>query len=295
MIRREDEADRLHALRQLDLLDTSPSESFDRITRMASRIFGVPVAAVSLTDSDRQWFKSRVGVEIWSLPREGAPCAQVAESTQTLVVPDLLSDPRYQDTPLARGGTRFYAGAPLVTRHGHGLGSLCVLGSEPRAVTGDEMRALSDLASMVMAQIELRHAMGHIDPVSGLPNRSQFVEDLADLARDRPGGERRFLVLVDIATVEQLDEAVRVIGPGFVDALAREGARKLGEVLGPKRKAYHVSATQIAFLSRPGVDGAGYFALLREMLESVRSDSDSRFVTTTAVGVVRLVLGYAWG
>jgi GGDEF domain-containing protein len=76
------------------------------------------------------------------------------------------------------------------------------------------MQALSDLAAMVMSQIELQHAMGHVDPVSGLPNRAQFLDDLSDLARDRPLGERRFLVLADFATVEQLDEVVRVIGPG---------------------------------------------------------------------------------
>src|SRR3712207_9566930 len=88
------EAARLDALHQLNLLDTAPSESFDRITRMASQLFNLPIAAVSLTDKDRQWFKSRVGVDHWQIPREKAPCGQVAECRHVLVVPDFRSEER---------------------------------------------------------------------------------------------------------------------------------------------------------------------------------------------------------
>ena len=98
---------RLHALRQLSLLDTPPSESFDRITRMASRIFDLPLAAVSLTDQDRQWFKSRVGVEHWQIPREKAPCAEVAETTGPVVIPDLLENECYRESLLAQSGIGF--------------------------------------------------------------------------------------------------------------------------------------------------------------------------------------------
>ena len=285
----------MQALRQLDLLDTPPSESFDRITRMASRIFGLPIAAVSLTDSDRQWFKSRVGVDHWSIPRDRAPCAAVAEQAAPLIIPDLLASDRYRDSPLAQSGVRFYAGAPLLTRQGYSLGAMCVLGTEPRETSEEEVQALTDLAEMVMAQIELRHAMGHVDPVSGLPNRAQFLDDLADLARDRPAGERRFLVLADFATVEQLDEVVRVMGPGYVDGLAREGAHMIGAAIGAARKVYHVSATQMAFLSMPDVAEDAYLDLLRRMLSAIRSGVESRFVTTTAVGAVPFVVQEAAG
>lgn len=173
-----DEDARLGALRQLNLLDTGPSESFDRITRMASQIFGLPISAVSLTDRDRQWFKSRVGVEHRSIPRDKAPCAQVAESARPVLIPDLLADEVYANSVLADQGVRFYAGAPLVTREGFGLGALCVLGTEPRTASDAEMAALGDLAEMVMSQIELQHAFGRIDPLSGLPNRTQFLDDL---------------------------------------------------------------------------------------------------------------------
>jgi GAF domain-containing protein len=89
----ENEEARLNALRDLNLLGTPPSEAFDRITRLASRLIGAPVSTISLTDSDRQWFKSRVGVELQEIPREQAPCAYAIKSDAVFVVPDMLEDP----------------------------------------------------------------------------------------------------------------------------------------------------------------------------------------------------------
>jgi EAL domain-containing protein (putative c-di-GMP-specific phosphodiesterase class I) len=135
------EAERLDALRKLNLLDTPPSEAFDRITRMAAQLFQLPVAAVSLTDSDRQWFKSRVGVEHSTIPRMKAPCAQAADEGQMLVITDLQADDHYRDSPLAASGVRFYAGAPLMTNDGYCLGAMCLLGAEPsRAAPGQRGR-----------------------------------------------------------------------------------------------------------------------------------------------------------
>ena len=281
---------RLDALYQLKLLDTSPSESFDRITRMASQIFGLPVAAVSLTDRDRQWFKSRVGVDHCSIPRDKAPCAQVAEATEPLVIEDMLVDPCYADSVLGRAGTRFYAGAPLITSDGYGLGALCVLGTEPRQVASSEIAALIDLAAMVMAQIELQHAFGRIDPVSGMPTRNQFRDDLIDLARDCPG-ERRFAVVVDLARDDQISKISRAMGSARVDDLIREAAQALRSGLGPDRTTYHVGPTQFAFLSPPGVGEVAYMQLLRSAFASLRAASSVRFVTTVAIGVRPFLLG----
>ncbi|WP_121120114.1 sensor domain-containing phosphodiesterase [Croceibacterium ferulae] len=281
---------RLDALRQLKLLDTPPAESFDRITRMASQIFGLPVAAVSLTDHDRQWFKSRVGIEHWSIPRDKAPCAQVAETVEPLVINDFLADPVYADSLLARNGTRFYAGAPLITTGGYGLGSLCVLGAEPREATPAELQALADLAAMVMAQIELQHAFGRIDPVSGLPTRTQFRDDLIDLARDFSGDER-FAVVVDLARDDQIGKMARVLGGSRVDEMVREAAVAISAALEPTRSVYHVASTQFAFLSPSGVEQVSYMDSLRSGFDQLRASSSSRFVTSLAIGVRRFVLG----
>ena len=284
---------RLDALRQLGLLDTAPTEAFDRVTRMASQIFSLPLAAVSLTDTDRQWFKSRVGLDQSFIPREKAPCAQVAESSRSLVVPDLLLDAYYRDSPLAGAGVRFYAGAPLTTREGFCLGSMCVLGLEPRQASEGEMASLTDLAAMVMSQIELQHAFGRVDPLSGLPNHTQFIEDLEDLAGDRPLHERRLVVVVDIASPEQLSTAMRVMGPSFLDDMVREAALAIKSAVGPTRTVYHVAATQFAFLSPPGVEEQSYVALLAKTMTEFRASASSRFVTTSVIGVAPFALGQA--
>lgn len=284
------EGARLNALYQLNLLDTPASDSFDRITRIASQIFGLPVAAVSLTDHDRQWFKSRVGVDHCSIPRDKAPCSKVAETTAPLVIEDLLADPYYADSVLGRAGTRFYAGSPLLTNDGYGLGALCVLGSEPRKASASEMAALIDLAAMVMAQIELQHAFGRIDPISGLPTRSQFRDDVADLARDHPG-QRRFVVVIDLARDDQIGRIARVLGGLRVDDLIREASTSVQRALGPERKAYHVGPAQFAFLSPPDVEEASYLRRLAASFERMRAVSTVRLITTVSVGVRPFVLG----
>jgi EAL domain-containing protein (putative c-di-GMP-specific phosphodiesterase class I)/GGDEF domain-containing protein len=281
---------RLDALYQLNLLDTPPSESFDRITRMASQIFGLPISAVSLTDRDRQWFKSRVGVDHMQIPRMKAPCGEVAESTDFVLIPDLMADPCYATSVLASQGVRFYAGAPLITRDGYGLGALCVLGTAPRTITEAERATLTDLAQMVMSQIELQHAFGRIDPLSGLPNRTQFLDDLEDLGRDHPG-ERRLAVLIDLARTEEIDNGVRVMGSAYVDEIVQEAARTIRALLGPGRTAYHVAATQFAFLAPSDVEEGAYLTMLERHLERAGEMSNVRFAMTTAIGVAPFTTG----
>jgi len=285
-----DEDARLDALQRLNLLDTAPSEAFDRITRMAAQIFGLPIAAVSLTDSDRQWFKSRVGVDHTSIPRHKAPCAQVAETVETVVIPDLQADSCYRTSPLADQGVRFYAGASLTTREGRGLGALCVLGMEPRQATEQEMSALNDLAKMVMSQIELQHAFGRLDPLSGLPNRNQFLDDLADLGRDH-AGERRLAVLVDLVRNDQLDNGLRVMGSAYLDEIIQQAARTISSAVGRQRTAYHVAATQFAFVAGPVADEMEYVATLGDLLARLQENPRERFTMATSIGVTPFVAG----
>lgn len=285
------EKERLDSLHRLGLLDSPPSEAFDRITRMAAQLFKLPIAAVSLTDTDRQWFKSRVGVAHTSIPREKAPCAQVADSTTVLVVPDLMEDPFYSDSHLARSGIRFYAGAPLLTEEGYSLGAMCVLGTEARQATPDELDALKDLASMVMSQIELQHALGRIDPISGLPNRKQFKEDYEDLIKDRKNIEACLLVMINVAKPEEVRDGVRVLGSAYFESLIRQSAKILKTILGEERKVYHVAETQFAFFSPPGTDLPAYTMLLTEQLPMQRAKLDTRFLTTTAIGIAPFLLG----
>jgi EAL domain-containing protein (putative c-di-GMP-specific phosphodiesterase class I)/GAF domain-containing protein len=287
------ETRRLDALNKLNLLDTPPSEAFDRITRMAARLFDLPIAAVSLTDADRQWFKSRVGVEHTAIPRLRAPCGEVAESRKVLLIPDLLEDEFYRDSPLATNGIRYYAGAPLTTIDGYCLGAMCVLGTEPRATTQAEIEILTDLAGMVMAQIEMQHALGRMDPLSGLPNRNQFVEDFQDMQRDGAAPEQRLAVLINLATPDQLARAARALTPSFLDEVVVDAAAWIRAETGQRRKVYHVAATQFALLAEPGMRLDDYLPLLEEKIEHAVSISKLRFVVTPSIGVAPFDTGTA--
>jgi len=284
------EASRLEALRQLEILDTAPSEAFDRITRMAAQLFQLPIAAVSLTDTDRQWFKSKVGVEHDTIPRMKAPCAAVAESGRMLEIPDLLESEGFHDSLLAGSGIRFYLGAPLVTKSGYCLGAMCVLGTEPRAVTDADRTTLNDLAAMVMAQIELQHALGRIDPVSGLPNRNQFVSDVRDLGIVMAEGEPQLAALVSLATPEELSDAMRVMGSAWLDEIVRAAVPTLRRLAGGG-KVYHVGPTQFTFLAPLGLSLGRFSGDLMSWLGERGPMGQAGFLTTATVGLVRFAVG----
>lgn len=284
---------RLDTLRRLELLDTPPSEAFDRITRMAAQLFDLPIAAVSLTDSDRQWFKSKIGVAHDTIPRMRAPCAMVADSGGLLVVPDLLQDDYFRDSPLAEGGIRFYAGAPLTTSEGYCLGAMCVLGTEPRQVTAAESQVLRDLAAMVMSQIELQHALGRVDPISGLPNRNQFISDFTDLELSEPAGDMRLAALVSLASPQELSEAQQVMGSGYLDEMVRDAVPQLR--LGGAGKIYQVGSTQFAFFAPRGASLETFRTQMQSWLDARVSHGQARFITTTTVGIAPFTVGQTEG
>lgn len=286
------EQNRLGALRQLNLLDTPPSESFDRITRMASRLFEVPIAAVSLTDNDRQWFKSRVGVEHWEIPRFKACCGEVADTSKTLLIPDLQASPFYRDSFLASSGIRFYAGAPLLTRDGYTLGAMCILDKVPREVTAQQIDMLEDLAAMVMAQIELQHAYGRVDPLTGLPNRSQLGEDLLDLARDR-ADQSAFAVFTELVDVAGMLSLQRVMGPSYLDELSRAASQGLSASMAPGSYLYHVGQCQFVHLLTDTSEPEAILQAtwLREVMLSLTPREAAAVMVRPAIGIAPFILG----
>ena len=152
------EADRLRALRRYQILDTSPEESFDRITRLAAHLFDVPVVLVTLVDKDRQWHKSCYGVDVRDVDRNHSFCAYNLVGDEVMVVEDARADDRFANNPLVTGPPhiRFYAGAPLVTSDGFTLGSLCVIDHAPRSFSAEQQEQLRDLAAMVLDELRLR-------------------------------------------------------------------------------------------------------------------------------------------
>ena len=155
------EAQRLAALRSYDILETEPEAAFDDITRIAAQVCQVPIALISFIDSDRQWFKSRVGLEAPETPREISICGHAMLHSGLFIVPDTLSDPRFAGNPLVTGkpGLRFYAGAPLRTPDGRPLGTVCVLDYQPRELSAEQQWVLLALARQTMTQLELRRTL----------------------------------------------------------------------------------------------------------------------------------------
>jgi anti-sigma regulatory factor (Ser/Thr protein kinase) len=171
---------RLQALRRYKILDTDPEEAFDDLTILASHICQTPVALISLIDSDRQWFKSKQGVNVSETPREVSFCAVAIQQPDLFVVPDASKDPRFSANPFVVSDPkiRFYAGAPFTSSDGHPLGTLCVVDVVPRALTPSQEAALLALSRQVQAQFELRKNL--IELRAALDER-----DRAEAERDR--------------------------------------------------------------------------------------------------------------
>jgi GAF domain-containing protein len=152
------EKSRLKALRELLILDTAPEERFDRISAFAAKEFSVPMALVSIVDRDRQWFKSNFGVDACETPRDVSFCSHAITKVSTLVVPDALKDPRFEDNPLVIGHpfVRFYAGAPLRLPYGQVMGTLCVLDRRPREFDRLDVAILEGLRDLVVEELMRR-------------------------------------------------------------------------------------------------------------------------------------------
>ena len=153
-----DEEARFSALEDLHVLDTASEERFDRVTRLAKRLFGVPIALVTLLDRDRQWFKSADGFDVPETPRSMAVCDTTIRQSATFVVEDLAADPRFADNPLVTGPKRirFYAGHPLYAPGGQPVGALCLLDRRPREFSQSERDTLRDLAAYVQQELGVR-------------------------------------------------------------------------------------------------------------------------------------------
>jgi diguanylate cyclase (GGDEF)-like protein len=183
----ENESARIAKLQSLNLLDTSPEERFDRLTRLAARLFNVPIALVSLVDINRQWFKSCVGLPVSETPRGISFCGHAILGDDVFVIPNALADERFGNNPLVTGAPyiRFYAGCPLRVADGSKLGTLCLIDTTTRQFSAEDAAVLKDLARMAELEISAVQ-MATMDVLTTLSNRRGF-ETLAKhaLAVDR--------------------------------------------------------------------------------------------------------------
>ena len=160
----ENEEARIAALKSYAIMDTDPEQYFDQLTWLAAKIFGVPIAVVSLVDSNRQWFKSCFGLDATETDRDLAFCSHAILGDEVFEISDASKDERFADNPLVTGppNIRFYAGKPLIDSNGYALGTLCLIGTAPGKLSSIEKEILSVLTETVMTRMEYRRSLAEV-------------------------------------------------------------------------------------------------------------------------------------
>jgi anti-sigma regulatory factor (Ser/Thr protein kinase) len=229
-----DEADRLASLRSYRILDTNPEQGFDDLALLASQVCGTPIAAITLIDEHRQWFKARTGLTATETSRSISFCSHAIEQPEMMVVPDALNDARFHQNPMVLGEPRirFYAGAQLVTPEGAAIGTLCVLDQVPRQLTASQMQGLDALRRQAEAQLELRRnllelrrQLTNVHKLAGLmqfcstchmnltlpavPSSIETVSDGITQMLEDKGWSEDEIIKVDLALQEALANGIR--------------------------------------------------------------------------------------
>ena len=231
---------RLQGLHALKILDSVPEERFDRITRMAQRLFEVDICLVSFGASERQWFKSKQGLDASETPRAVSFCGHAICGEELLIVEDTLADSRFADNPLVTGDPciRFYAGHPIHAPNGQRVGALCLAHAEPRRFSPKDAQTLKDLAALVDDELASSSRM-HVDELTGIANRRGFVtvaqHVLPLCARNNLGVDLLFFDLDRFKEFNDLyghnvgDRALRLFAKGLLKAFrAADVVARLG-------------------------------------------------------------------
>jgi diguanylate cyclase (GGDEF)-like protein len=285
------ELQRLAALRAFEILDTAPELDFDALTRVAAHAFGTPMAVVALMDSERLWFKSKLGLDVPELDRNVAFCAHtVMRPRETLVVPDLRDDARFAANPLVAQAPhlRFYAGAPIVDAAGHALGTIAVLDAEPRGFSGAQREALVDLSTMVMTALSSRRRaldlerLALTDHLTGIANRAQFDQALAaELRHAMRSGEVFTVLCMDLDGFKDVNDG---FGHAAGDETLCEVARRINQQVRLGDVLARLGGDEFAVVMRHGgQDDAAVLA--RRIVQAVQAPITLSTGDTVGVGI----------
>ena len=274
---------RLEELKSFDILDTLPDPSFDRITLLAKTVFKTPIALISFVDANRQWFKSNQGLGTSETPREHAFCHYTIQQDQPLIIEDASLDPRTKNNPLVTGEPfiRFYAGAPLMTKNGYKLGSLCIIDRKPQTLDMDKTAVLQTLAAMVVDEMELRKLAGN-DSLTGALTRRAFDEAAAlGLLRTQRHLTSCTALMIDIDHLKAINDT---FGHAVGDALLMKTVQICRENLRKTDPIGRRGGDEFCILLEDtNVEGACIVAeRIRKALASMSLDIDGRTIHLTA-------------
>tara|TARA_R110002050_G_scaffold78353_6_gene167259 strand:- start:547 stop:1530 length:984 start_codon:yes stop_codon:yes gene_type:complete len=205
----ENEHTRLETLRGLNMLDTAAEDRFDRVTRLAKRLFSVSISVISLIDADRQWFKSSQGLDVCETQRDISFCGHAINQHGIFIVPDTLKDQRFADNPLVLGppNVRFYAGYPLTMPNGVIVGTLCIIDDKPRSFSKDDEATLEDLGNIVIDEL-LSIKQNTLDALTGIFNRRGFeLLSHRTMARSDKLGFNTCLIFLDLNDFKSINDA----------------------------------------------------------------------------------------
>lgn len=324
-----DEINRLKALRRYDILDTMAEQAYDDITLLASHVAGTPIALISLIDEERQWFKSKVGLEVHETPRDYAFCAHaILAPGVPFVVRDATADSRFADNPLVKGAPdiRYYFGAPLVTPDQHALGTLCVIDRKPRRLGQAQAAALEALSRQVVTHLELRRSASELrqaaheravylgqledyqtkleeqnarllivnktDALTGIGNRRAFDQRLTDETyRAQRYASPLSLLMIDVDKFKDFNDA---FGHPAGDLALKAVAKARRGVVRPSDFMARVGGEEFGLIL-PATDAAGAGALAERLRQAIAAAPIEQRNVTVSIGVSTLSTGVQGG
>ncbi|MBN9025035.1 MULTISPECIES: GGDEF domain-containing protein [Kaistia] len=294
------EAERLAELQSYDILDTTPDERFDRITRIASRYYAADVAFLSFIDASQQWMKSRSCDALHEhIDRDQAVCTLVIAADDDVVIEDMRTSPRLDGHPIAGNlPWRFYAGVPLRGEQGHIIGTLCILREAPGAPAAFSTDILRDLAAISSHELllakrntELRK-LSHTDALTGLANRRMFDDEFERTwRRARRTGEPASVLLIDLDHFKQINDGLGHAGGDAV--LARFGQMLPGSARRSDDLAARVGGEEFALILS-GTDQAGAAIVAQRLLDDLAAAAiphPTRGTASTSIGLATLASG----